>query len=80
MIWFPVSIRTYLFLIRNSSSPLWGEGKVENPVLRLAQDGERSRTTRGMNRMVPTRGGGEGEPIRMYHRSRDCSVLTTITE
>jgi Mg2+ and Co2+ transporter CorA len=34
-----------------SPSAHQGEGQVENPVLRLAQDGERSRTTRG---------GGEG--------------------
>jgi len=32
------------------------EGKVENPALRQAQGGERSRTTRG---------GGEGKPGRM---------------
>jgi hypothetical protein len=28
-------------------SPQWGRGRVEDPILRLAQDGERSRTTIG---------------------------------
>jgi hypothetical protein len=36
----------------NYDTVSWGRGEVENPVLRLAQDGERSRTTTGR---------GEGE-------------------
>ena len=57
------------FINTKPSSPFEGEGKVENPALRQAQGGERSRTTRG---------GGEEDVNLFFVFVLKCHLIISI--